>query len=62
MADITVCGIGFYTISGETESGRDWIDDNVQGSENGMAYSDDSRMVQDIVQGAAESGLEVKYD
>lgn len=57
--DIDIDGVGFYSIRGGSERGRSWVSRNVQGSESGAACSDDTRMTEDIADGATSEGLNV---
>lgn len=50
---------GFFVIGGVTPRGLQWVNDNVDGAADGVAYCDDRRMALDIYNGAAEEGLGV---
>ena len=52
-------GNGFYAISGVSRDGQEFIDENVQDAQNGIAHCDNSGYTQDIAEGALESGLSV---
>lgn len=64
MADIIVSGNGFYTIIANTDEGNDWMLENVPdyNASNGGVCSDDTRMTQDITDGAFEDGLSVEVN
>ena len=61
--DIMIVGNGFYQIEAVTSNGADWMIENIPSSEitRGIvfAYSDDTRMTQDIAGGATDDGLSV---
>lgn len=57
-ADISIDGRGFYQIQALTAKGRRFMQ-QVQGNDNGTAHCDDSRMTQDIADGAKTSRLHV---
>lgn len=62
-SDISIDGIGFYQISPETAKGRKWIVKNVHDADShGQAFSDDSRLVRDIADGALDAGLRVSVN
>jgi hypothetical protein len=56
--DLNIHGRGFYTISAESPRGRSFMR-RVDGNDHGTAYSDDTRMTQDIADGAHTAGLRV---
>lgn len=58
--EISSSGSGFYGIHGVTDTGREWIDANVQDAYWGTAWCDDSRYVDNIVNAAFEDGLEIE--
>ena len=68
IVDISIDGNGFYAISGNTEDGIKWLFDNVEDThiegfeEVTVIYSDDTRMSQDIAEGATDAGLTVTVD
>lgn len=62
-ADIEIDGVlGFYSISGGTEEGRQWIAEQVQGGENGYTHSDDRRLAENVADGALNDGLTVNVN
>jgi hypothetical protein len=61
MADITIYGKGFYQIQGETKRGLQFMR-RVQGTQDGITYCDDSRLTQDIANGAVKRGLRVEVN
>lgn len=60
--DISIEGRDFYSITGRTRLGRAWVDRNVDGSASGAACSDDTRMTEDIAEGATRDGLRVSVN
>lgn len=58
MADVTIYGQGFYAITGETKRGKAFVK-RCWGGEHGQTYCDDSRLAQDIADGAVLAGLRV---
>lgn len=59
--DIAIEGSGFYKINGLTPKGRKFMQ-KVQGTEDGIAYCDDSRLTQDIADGAVSACLRVEVN
>lgn len=56
-------GNGFYSISGQTKRGEAWMTEKVQGATPwGDAPCDDTRMTQDIADGAVQDGLNVRVN
>lgn len=61
--DLEIHGKGFYSITGRTHSGRNWMIAHVEGTDcTGFVYSDDTRMTQDIADGAVATGLAVQVN
>lgn len=60
--DISIEGQGFYSITGESKRGRQWIDSKVQGSADGAACTDDTRLAMEIAGGATADGLRVSVN
>lgn len=54
MVDVRITGQGFYSITGVSDAGREWLDMNVDGN-----ASDDTRYTQDIADAATMDGLTV---
>jgi hypothetical protein len=54
--DLDINGNGFYQISAPTRKGQRFLK-QVQGAADGVAYCDDSRLTQDIADGAHRKGL-----
>lgn len=61
-SDMSIEGQGFYSITGESKRGRQWIDRNVQGSAGGAACTDDTRLAVEIAEGATAEGLRVSVN
>ena len=59
--DIEISGQGFYTIRAASKRAEHWMR-RVQGFDGHAAYSDDTRMTQDIADGAVISGLLVTVE
>jgi hypothetical protein len=59
--DLEIEGRGFYAIFAVTLAGRRWMK-QVEGFDGNSAYSDDSRMTQDIADGAIRDGLSVSVN
>jgi len=57
-ADITIDGRGFYQIVAQTARGQRFMR-QVQEAERGIAYCDDTRLTQNIADGAVDAGLRV---
>lgn len=57
--DIEINGNGFYSIQAVSDAGQEWVSEYVDLAENGLAYSDDTRMTADIAEGAFNDGLAV---
>jgi len=61
--DITIDGgNGFYSICAQTKAGRKWMRRNVQGTENGSVYTDQTDYAQDIAEGAFGEDLKVEVN
>lgn len=60
-ADITIDGQGFYTIAANSVRGIAFMR-QVEGSSDGVAYCDDTRMAVDIADGAVHAGLRVEVN
>lgn len=61
--DIEIDGsMGFYSITGITLKGRNWVNRFVEDADNGRALTDDTRMASDIADGAFEDCLEVSVN
>ena len=60
-ADIDISGHGFYQIVGTTARGRRFML-RVQGNDHGTAYCDDTRLTQQIADGAVSRGLRVEVN
>lgn len=56
--DVSIDGQGFYQLTAGTAAGRQFMK-RVEGSFDGLAYCDDTRMARDIADGAFELGLHV---
>ena len=56
--DIEITGHGFYSISAASKRGTNWMK-QVDGFDGRTAYSDQTGMTQDIVDGAYRDGLTV---
>jgi hypothetical protein len=57
--DITISGGGFYTIRAHTERATYWTDEFIEGSQAGLSYCDDTRMITEIAEEAMEEGFNV---
>lgn len=57
--DIDIFGRGFYTIEARTKRGQEFMA-QVDGWDGSAAYCDDTRLTQDIAQGALYAGLNVR--
>lgn len=57
--DIEIHGQGFYSIVACTEAGQEWMDENVAGSVNGVANTDNTGYAENIAIGATEDDLVV---
>lgn len=58
MVDIRIDGQGgFYSITPETDAGREWYEANVE--DDGIPYTDSTQYAYDIAQGATDDGLTV---
>ncbi len=57
--DISIEGQGIFTIQGQTDAGWDWIAENVNDAEDGVAHSDDQNYTQEIAEGATADGFAV---
>jgi hypothetical protein len=57
--DIDIMGRGFYTIEARTTRGQEFMS-QVEGWDGNAAYSDDTRLTQDIADGALYAGLNVR--
>jgi hypothetical protein len=64
MADIRIEGRGFYSIHGDTEAGRDWMETHVNDylPLEGVAYCESSNYALDIADGAADDGLTIEVN
>ena len=64
MFDIEITGKGFYQFEAVSEEAQDWMAANVEGFDyrNHVAYCDDSRLAQDIANGAVDDGLTVSVN
>lgn len=60
--DLLIRGNGFYSITAVTARGHKWLATHVQDGTDGQIYSDDSRMTQDIANGAVAAGLTVEVN
>lgn len=61
MADITIDGNGFYQLTAHSACGRRFLR-QVQGTRKGTTYCDDTRMTQNIADGAVAEGLNVEVN
>lgn len=59
QTDIEIQGDTFYAITGQSETGTEWINSNVQGAEDGSAYTDGRQFAKDIADGAIDDNLVV---
>lgn len=59
--DIDIAGRGFYQITGLSARGRRWLE-RVEGAKNHVAYCDDTRLTQNIADGARAYGLHVQVN
>jgi hypothetical protein len=60
--DIAINGqMGFYTIIVESTKGKRWSK-RIQGFDGHAAYCDDTRMTEDIADGAFDAGLRVSVN
>lgn len=68
QSDISISGsLGFYTIQPITDAGKDWLLENVPSIWDAVTpwqgvYCDDSRMTEDIAEGAHNDALEVSVN
>lgn len=53
---------GFYAVTGHTEIGREFIDDNATDPEDGSAETDHAWEAMEIADSAVEDGLAVSVD
>ena len=65
MVDIEIGGgNGFYTITGTSDAGREWLNENVQTESwqwlGNSICCDDTNMAMSIAKGAQADGLEVR--
>lgn len=60
--DLEIYGKGFYSIAAVSGPGFKWLAANVQDGTDGLTYSDDARMTQDIADGAVAAGLAVEIN
>lgn len=59
QTDIDIQGDTFYAITGQSETGSEWINNNVQDAEHGIAYTDGRQFAKDIADGAVNDNLVV---
>jgi hypothetical protein len=62
--DIEINGQGFYQIAGNSELGRRWVQENVEGADqmDASAPCDDVSLTIDIAEGALREGLSVSVN
>lgn len=59
--DIDIDGQGFYQITPNTKRAIEWMK-LVQGFDGHVTHSDDTRMTQDIADGAFDDGMRVRVN
>jgi hypothetical protein len=60
--DISITGAGFFTIRAHNDRAVLWMDEFIDGTEEGVAFCDDVRLVTEIAEGAMEEGFVVSVN